>query len=45
MVKDFVLDSFFGQKCVFYACFTMIGSWEGGKNVRVGIILNKNLLG
>ena len=24
--KDCVL---FGQKCVFYACFTLIGSWEG----------------
>ena len=37
--------NFFGQKCVFYACFTMIGSWEGRKNFRVGISLNKNLLG
>ena len=35
----------FGQKCVFFACFTLIGSWEGGKNFRVGISLNKNLLG
>ena len=25
---------FFGQKCVFYACFTLIGSLEGGKNLR-----------
>ena len=24
---------FFGQKCVFYACFTLIGSWEGGKTL------------
>ena len=30
---------------MFYACFTLIGSWEGGKNFRVGIFLNKNLLG
>ena len=22
---------------VFYACFTLIGSWEGGKNFGVGI--------
>ena len=28
---------FFGQKCVFYAYFTLIGSWEGNKNFRVGI--------
>ena len=28
---------FFGQKCVFYACFTLIGSWMGDKNFRVGI--------
>ena len=33
------------KKCVFYACFTLIGSWEGGKNLRVGIFLNKNLFG
>ena len=37
-VKRFFLDYFFGQKCVFYACFTLIGSLEGGKNFRVGII-------
>ena len=41
----FFLHYFLGQKCVFYACFTLIGSWEGGKNVRVGIFLNRNLLG
>ena len=34
-----------GLKCVFYACFTLIGSWEGDKNFRVGIYLNENLLG
>ena len=38
-------DYFFGQKCVFYACFTLIGSLDSGKNFRVGILLNKNLLG
>ena len=38
-------DNFFGQKCEFDACFTLIGSWEGGKNFRVGIFMNKNLLG
>ena len=32
-------------KNVFYACFRLIGRWEGGKNFRVGIFLNKNLLG
>ena len=42
--KIFFLHYFFGQKCVFYACFTLIGSWEGDKNFRVGIFLNKNLL-
>ena len=36
---------FFGQKCVLYACFTLIWSWMGEKNFRVGIFLNKNLLG
>ena len=34
-----------GQKCVFYACFTLIGSWEGGKKFREGICLNINMLG
>ena len=32
-----ILHYFFGQKCVFYACFTLIGSWMGDKNFRVGI--------
>ena len=41
----FFLHYFFGQKFVFYACFSLIGSWEGEKNFRVGIFLNKNLLG
>ena len=36
-VKLFFLNYFFGQKCVFYACFTLIESWEGRKNFRVGI--------
>ena len=44
-VKKYFLLYFFGQKCVFYACFTLIWSWEGGENFRVGIFLNKNLLG
>ena len=30
---------------MFYACFTLIGSWEGRNNFRVGIFLNKHLLG
>ena len=34
--KDFWII-LFGQKCVFYACFTLIGSWEGGKKIRVQI--------
>ena len=34
----------FVQKCVFYACFTLIGSWKGRKNFRVGIFLNKKLV-
>ena len=33
-VKKIILHYFFGQKCVFYACFTLIGSWEGGKNLH-----------
>ena len=32
-VKKFFFDYFFGQKCVFYACFTLIWSWEGKKTV------------
>ena len=28
---------FLGQKFMFYACFTLFGSWEGRKNFRVGI--------
>ena len=45
-VKKIFLQYFLGQKCVFYACFLLIGSWEGEKNLRVGIFfLNKNLLG
>ena len=43
--KKYIFDYLFGQKCVFYACFTLIGSWEGGKDLGVGIFLNKNLLG
>ena len=44
-VKKNLFALFFCQKCVFYACFTLIGSWGGRKNFRVGIFLNKNLLG
>ena len=44
-VKNIFLHYFFGQKCVFYVCFTLIGSWMGDKNFRVGIFLNKTLLG
>ena len=29
---------------MFYACLTLIGSWEGGKNLRVEIFLNKKLV-
>ena len=45
LVKKKILKYFFGQKCVFYACFTLIGSLEGGKNFSVGMFLIKNLLG
>ena len=44
-LKKKILHYYFGQKCVFYACFTLVGSWMGDKNFRVGIFLNKNLLG
>ena len=44
-VKKIFLHNFLGQKCVFYACFMLIGSWEGGKNFRVGIFLKRKLLG
>ena len=30
---------------MFHACFMMIDSWKDRKNVRAGIVLNKNLLG
>ena len=30
---------------MFYACFTLIGSWMGDKNLRVGIFLNNNFKG
>ena len=26
------MHNFLGQICVFYACFTLIRSWEGDKN-------------
>ena len=45
-MKKKILDYFFGQKgvlCMFF--FTLIGSWEGGKNFGVGIFLNKYSLG
>ena len=32
------LDYLFVQKCEFYACFILIGSWNGRKNSRVGIL-------
>ena len=41
LAKSFFLRYFFGQICVFYACFTLLGRWEGEKNFRVGISLNK----
>ena len=45
LVKKIFLQYFFDQKYVFYACFTLIGTWEGRRKFRVGIFLNKNLLG
>ena len=36
---------FFVQKCVFYACFMLIGSCKGRKVFRIGIFWGKNLLG
>ena len=32
-VKTKNLHYFFGQKCLIYVCFTLIGSWEGGKKL------------
>ena len=29
---------------MFYACFTLIGSWDDDKNFRVGIFWNKKLV-
>ena len=29
LVKKISLNYFFAQKCVFYACFTLIGRWMG----------------
>ena len=28
-------------KCVFHACFMLIGSWKGENNFRVGIFVSK----
>ena len=33
-VKENLGGLFFGQKCVFYACFTLIGSWEDTKKLK-----------
>ena len=45
-VKYLFLDNIFVQKCLYYACFMLIGSWRGRKNFRVGnFYLSKNLLG
>ena len=44
-VKKIILHYLFGQKCAFYASFSLIRSWDGEKNSRVGIFKNKNLLG
>ena len=33
LVKDFLLYDFFGQKCVFYACFTLIGVGRAEKTL------------
>ena len=33
-VKKIFMHHLFGQKYVFYACFTLVGSWEGSKNFR-----------
>ena len=43
-LKKKKLYYFLGLKCVFYACFTLIGSWEGGKNFRVGFFLKKKIV-
>ena len=32
-------------KKVYFICFMLNGSWEDGKNFRVGILLSKILLG
>ena len=45
LVNNIFFWIIFLVKTVFYACFTMIWTWEGGKNFRVGTFLNKNLLG
>ena len=44
-VKKIFSIIFLVEKCVFYACFMLIGSWEGGKNFRVGIIIRNYLFG
>ena len=33
-VDFFLLHDFFGHICVFYACFTLIWSWEDGKKLK-----------
>ena len=45
LVKKNGGDYFFVQKCVFYACLTLMGSLVGRTNFRVGMFLSKDLLG
>ena len=44
-VGNFFCIIFLVKNVRFVHVFMLIGSWEGGKNFRVGIFLNKNLLG
>ena len=43
-VKCCFFDYIFVLKCVFYACFLLIGSKKGRKKFRVQISLNKKLV-
>ena len=43
-VKKKKFNFFFRQKCVIYACFTLIGSWEGRTKLRVRIFFELKLV-
>ena len=39
------MERFLFSECVFHACFMLIGSWKGRKNLGVRIFFSRNWLG